>query len=112
MKCLKYGVLCNFSFDVADLRPVSEEQASQDSVERYRRPLPVPGTIDNAIWTNDGQTLYVLDTHDWALFNKFRHRTLHSLGGAPMIDVFENHMLQKCFTASLSRHLMRWHVCH
>lgn len=94
-------MLCNFSFDVSDLQPASEEQAKQEMVEEYRRRSSfVHSALNNAIWASDDRTLYILDAHDCDLFNKFRYRTVYSLGGDAMVDIYENHMLQKCFSVS------------
>lgn len=42
----------------------------------------------------------MLDLQDQELFNRFRYRTLYSLGGSAMVDVYENHMLEASFTVS------------
>jgi hypothetical protein len=42
----------------------------------------------------------MLDLQDQALFNRFRYRTLYSLGGPAMVDIYENHMLEVSFTVS------------
>lgn len=121
MKCSKYGVLCNFSLTVPDLQPISEKSQGQSrqqqatketstskielALQRSRRPsLPIQKTLSNGIWTSDGHTQYVLDTQDWILFTKFRNRTVHSLGGTSMVDIYENCMLQKCFTHPFLMH--------
>lgn len=44
----------------------------------------------------------MLDLRDQELFNRFRYRTLYSLGGSEMVDIYENHMLEVCFTVSPS----------
>ena len=44
----------------------------------------------------------MLDLQDQELFNRFRYRTLYSLGGSDVVDVYENHMLQASFTVSPS----------
>jgi hypothetical protein len=42
----------------------------------------------------------MLDLQDQALFNRFRYRTLYTLGGPAMVDIYENHMLEASFTVS------------
>jgi hypothetical protein len=42
----------------------------------------------------------MLDVKDQELFNRFRYRTLYSLGGSAMIDIYENYMLEAAFTVS------------
>lgn len=42
----------------------------------------------------------MLDPQDQGLFNRFRYRTLYSLGGSAMVDVYENGMLEASFTVS------------
>lgn len=37
------------------------------------------------------------------LFNRFRYRVIHSIGGSGVIHIWETHMLQVCFTVSASR---------
>ncbi|KAL1901101.1 hypothetical protein Sste5346_002168 [Sporothrix stenoceras] len=123
-KCNKYGVLCNFSLTVPDLQPISEKSqglsrqpmsktdkketiASKNSLalQRYRRQSPpIQSTLNNSIWSSDGQTQYMLDNQDWILFTKFRNRTVHSLGGKSMVDIYENCMLEKCFTHPFLMH--------
>ena len=39
----------------------------------------------------------MVDTHDQLLFTRFRHRTLLSIGGSPMAEVYEKSMLQAAF---------------
>jgi hypothetical protein len=99
MRCRTYGVLCNFGLKVSDLQPLSEERAKQEIVRRPGLPSPRP-TISNAIWAGDGSTLFMLDRGDQELFNRFRYRTLYSLGGSAMVDIYENHMLDLSFAVS------------
>ncbi|CAK7225668.1 hypothetical protein SEUCBS140593_005982 [Sporothrix eucalyptigena] len=108
--CSKYGVFCNFALGVPDLQPVSETRKG-DALKRNhsrlfrRRPPPLPPTtLSNAIWSSDGHTTYRLDAHDWALFTQFRQRTVHSLGGEHMVDIYEKCMLQKCFSHPFLMH--------
>jgi hypothetical protein len=42
----------------------------------------------------------MLGLQDQELFHRFRYRTLYSLGGSAMVDVYENHMLEASFTVS------------
>lgn len=42
----------------------------------------------------------MLDVEDQELFNRFRYRTLYSLGDSAMVDVYENHMLEASFAVS------------
>ena len=42
----------------------------------------------------------MLDLQDQLLFNRFRYRTLYSLGGPEMVHIYENHLLETCFTVS------------
>ena len=42
----------------------------------------------------------MLDLQDQELFKRFRYRTLYSLGGSTMVDVYENHMMKLSFTVS------------
>ncbi|CAK7231319.1 hypothetical protein SBRCBS47491_007890 [Sporothrix bragantina] len=117
--CCKYGVLCNFALGVPDLQPVSETKkgrglAKNKSNKKYsqalaaRNPfLPPPSirsAISNAIWSCDGHSSYLLDAQDWVLFTQFRQRTVYSLGGEHMVSVYENAMLQKCFTHPFLMH--------
>jgi hypothetical protein len=96
MRCRTYGVLCNFGFNVPDLQPLSEERTKQEIGMRSGLSLP-QSPISNAIWANDGSTFFMLDLQDQELFHRFRFRTLYSLGGAAMVDVYENHMLEASF---------------
>ncbi|KAJ5625829.1 hypothetical protein N7510_002138 [Penicillium lagena] len=99
MRCRTYGVLCNFGVNVPDLQPLSEELVRQAIGKRSGLPSPL-SIIGNAIWADDGSTFFMLDLHDQALFNRFRYRTLYSLGDSAMVDIYENHMLQLSFTVS------------
>jgi hypothetical protein len=100
-RCRTYGVLCNFGLNVPDLQPLSEERAKQEITCRARLPSPRPA-ISNAIWADDGSTFLMLDSQDQDLFNRFRYRTIYSLGGSAMVDIYENHMLWASFTVSLT----------
>ncbi|KAK9350580.1 hypothetical protein V1523DRAFT_442517 [Lipomyces doorenjongii] len=83
VRCCTYGVLCNFEFNVPDFQSLSEERATQE-IER-RSGLSSPrSTISNAIWADDGSTFFMLDLQDQELFNRFRYRTLYSLGDSAM----------------------------
>jgi hypothetical protein len=42
----------------------------------------------------------MLDPEDQALFTRFRYRTLYTLGGPAMVDIYESHMLDVSFTVS------------
>lgn len=97
--------MCNFEFGVSDLQPLSEEQVKQ-KVGRRSLFIPLRPTISNAIWVDDGSTCFVLDHRDQELFNRFRSRTLYSLHGAAMVEIYENHMLAKSFT--VSRGMVTW----
>jgi hypothetical protein len=99
MRCRTYGVLCNFGFNVPDLQPLSEQRAKQEIMKQFGLPSPW-SAISNAIWTDDGSIFFMLDLQDQALFNRFRYRTLYSLGGPAMVDIYENHMLEVSFTVS------------
>lgn len=123
MKCTKYGVLCNFSLSVPDLQPISEKSQGSSrhststperrnnitakkslAVQPYQQSPHLQNALTNAIWTGDGHSRYVLDAQDSILFTKFRDRTVYSLGGDSMVDVYENGMLQKCFTHPFLMH--------
>ncbi|CAM1501459.1 Fc.00g034430.m01.CDS01 [Cosmosporella sp. VM-42] len=66
--------------------------------------LSPPSSIGNAIWIDDGSTFFTLDLQDQALFQRFRYRTLYSLGGSEMADIYENHMLKVSFTCPFLMH--------
>ncbi|OAL25683.1 chorismate synthase [Fonsecaea multimorphosa] len=102
VRCRTYGVLCNFSLRVPDLQPLLEGRGEQDIAKRSALPPP-RSTISNAIWADDGSTFYMLDVQDQELFIRFRHRTLHSLGGSAMVDIYEKHMLKASFTVGHAR---------
>jgi hypothetical protein len=99
MRCRRYGVVCNFEIIVPSLQPLAEERANLDIVKRSELPSP-RSTISNAIWVNDGSTFFTMNSQDHVLFNRFRYRTVYSLGGPAMADVYKNHMLQISFTVS------------
>ena len=97
VRCHTYGVLCNFGLHVPDLQPLLKGRGEQDIARRSAVPSP-RSTISNAIWADDGSTFYILDLQDQELFIQFRHRTLHSLGGSALVDIYEKHMLKASFT--------------
>jgi hypothetical protein len=76
---------------------VKEEVAGLFDVPRLR------STISNAVWVDDGSTYFTLDLKDQLLFNRFRHQVIQSIGGTEVAQIWENHMLQVCFTVSTSR---------
>lgn len=100
MKCSKYGVLCNFSFNVPDLKPVSEST----KVQLWRKRLPPLAPVSNAVWSSDGYNRYILDAQDCLLLYQFRQHTVFSLGGDHMVDAYESSLLQKCFTNPFMMH--------
>ncbi|OAA55289.1 Zn(2)-C6 fungal-type DNA-binding domain protein [Niveomyces insectorum RCEF 264] len=101
-KCRNYGVICNYGFNVPDLKPVSEERVKQDVAKCSRRPLLRAGIAGSAVWIGEGPTYYTLDMYDLGLFHRLRHRTLDSLGGRAMMDIYEKHIFNKSFTVSLA----------
>ncbi|ERS94850.1 hypothetical protein HMPREF1624_08747 [Sporothrix schenckii ATCC 58251] len=133
-KCSKYGVLCNFTLTIPDLQPISEKRSgpskhqlaeivgdageastaekpsptsnnTEHALQLRRRPRPtIRSAPSNGIWASDGHTQYMLDTQDCVLFTKFRSRTLYSLGGQAMVDIYENYMLEKCFAHPFLMH--------
>ncbi|KAK9243086.1 hypothetical protein V1506DRAFT_508829 [Lipomyces tetrasporus] len=103
VRCRTYKVLCNFEFNVPDLQPLSEERAKQEIVRRSGFSSP-RSTISNAIWADDGSTFFMLDVQDQELFKRFRYRTVYSLGGSAMVDIYENHMLEVSFTYPFLMH--------
>jgi hypothetical protein len=42
----------------------------------------------------------MLDPQDRVLFNRFRYRTLFTLGDSGMVEIYENYLLQVCFAVS------------
>lgn len=100
MRCRTYGVLCNFNFNVPDLQPLPERRVSQATVQRSGLSSPQI-RISNAIWVDDGTTSFMLEPQDRELFNRFRHRTLITLGDSGMVEIYENYLLQVCFAVSL-----------
>ncbi|GIK07259.1 hypothetical protein Aspvir_002917 [Aspergillus viridinutans] len=46
----------------------------------------------------------MLDPQDRELFNRFRHRTLFSLGDSGIVEIYENYLLQVCFTCPFLMH--------
>ncbi|KAK9371084.1 hypothetical protein V1509DRAFT_615727 [Lipomyces kononenkoae] len=103
VRCRTYGVLCNFGLNVPDLQPLSEEPAKHEIVRRSGLTSP-RSTISNAIWADDGSTFFMLDLQDQELFNRFRYRTLYSLGGSEMVDIYENFMFEVSFTCPFLMH--------
>ncbi|KUJ17885.1 uncharacterized protein LY89DRAFT_643704 [Mollisia scopiformis] len=103
VKCHTYGLQCNFGFAVPDLQLLSEVRTKQEVVRRFELSSP-RATISNAIWTNDTSTYFMLDLQDQELFNRFRYRTLYSLGGPEMVAIYENHMLAVCFARPFLMH--------
>ena len=99
-RCRTYGVLCNFSLSVPDLQPLPEKQRQQGTRSGF---VSLQPPVGKAIWAEDGSSYFVLDTQDQELFRRFRYRTLHSLGGPAMVDIFENYMLRASFTVSSRR---------
>ncbi|OKL56987.1 hypothetical protein UA08_07955 [Talaromyces atroroseus] len=86
------------------LKPLSEKRAKQEIPCRAARlPSPRPA-ISNAIWADDGSTFFMLDSKDQELFNRFRYRTVYSLGGSVMVDIYESHMLWASFTCPFLMH--------
>jgi hypothetical protein len=45
----------------------------------------------------------MLDRQDRELFHRFRHRTVYTLGGSTMVDIYENYMLLISFSVSRTR---------
>ncbi|KAF4343787.1 C6 finger domain protein [Fusarium beomiforme] len=103
MKCQTYGVLCNFEPNVLDLQPLSEQKTKKQITQQSIQPSP-RSTIGNCIWAADGTTFSMLDVYDHDLFTRFRLRTLHSLGGPEMVDIYEKHMLALSFTYPFMLH--------
>ncbi|KAL2869114.1 uncharacterized protein BJX67DRAFT_32626 [Aspergillus lucknowensis] len=95
MRCRMYGVRCNFAFGVPDLQPLNEDQARQ---EAGVPPVQLP--VSNAVWYGDALRL---DSQDQALFDRFRYRTLYTLGEPGMVKIWEN-MLVACFAAPFLMH--------
>ncbi|UKZ94595.1 uncharacterized protein TrAFT101_009456 [Trichoderma asperellum] len=102
-KCRTYGVYCNFGFNVPDLQPVHQKQTKEGIVGLFNIPRP-QSTVSNAIWVGDGPTYFTLDLKDQMLFNRFRYRVIHSIGGSGVIHIWETHMLQVCFTCPFLMH--------
>ena len=100
MRCRSYGVLCNFEFNVPDLLPLSEEQAKQEILIKGSETSSPRPPISNAVWADDGFTYFMLDRQDQELFNRFRFRTVYSLGGSTLADIYENSLLGLSFTVS------------
>ncbi|CAK7236552.1 hypothetical protein SCUCBS95973_009645 [Sporothrix curviconia] len=127
--CCKYGVLCNFPLGVPDLQPAAETKKGRCLLVRHKHPKdsqeqqprrrsslqilpqtwtlpspPIRPAISNGIWSSDGRYSYLLDAHDWVLFTQFRLRTVYSLGGEQLVNIYEDHLLQKCFTHPFLMH--------
>ncbi|KAL2814349.1 hypothetical protein BDW59DRAFT_154429 [Aspergillus cavernicola] len=103
-KCRLYGVRCNFAFNVSDLQPLNEEQARRETAGTRSGLLSPQLPVNNGIWYSNGSTCVTLDSQDQALFNRFRYRTLYSLSGSAMAEIYENHMLTACFAAPFLMH--------
>lgn len=43
----------------------------------------------------------MLDQQDQELLNRFRNRTLYSLGGPEVVEIYEKHLMPASFTVSL-----------
>jgi hypothetical protein len=46
----------------------------------------------------DGCNSYTIDNQDHELFTRFRYRTLATIGGRPLIEIYEKHLLAIMFT--------------
>ncbi|KAH8660236.1 hypothetical protein BX600DRAFT_523050 [Xylariales sp. PMI_506] len=102
-RCRSFGIICNFGFNVPDLMPLKEKVSIQELERGFRSPSPTP-TISNAIWADDGSNFFLLDAQDQQLFQKFRYRTVYTLGGSAMVDIYENHMLRTSFACPFLLH--------
>ncbi|KAJ6020958.1 hypothetical protein N7540_006462 [Penicillium herquei] len=103
LRCRTYGVKCNFNSNTTDLQPLKERR---DQPRKQTQPhcTPLRPSLDNAIWASDGMSFYKLDRYDWDLFNRFRHRTLYSLGGSDIVQIYEDHMLKASFACPFLLH--------
>ncbi|KAJ5710032.1 hypothetical protein N7493_009624 [Penicillium malachiteum] len=103
LRCRTYGVQRNFNLDTTDLQPLKERR-EQPRKQTQPHCTPLRPSIDNAIWADDGMSFFKLDQYDWDLFSRFRHRTLYSLGGSDIVQIYEDHMLKASFTCPFLLH--------
>ncbi|KAH8897138.1 hypothetical protein GQ53DRAFT_887362 [Thozetella sp. PMI_491] len=102
-RCRAFGVICNFGFNVPDLHPLREDLAKQQPAGSFSLSSIQP-TISSSIWVDDGSAFFTMDSYDRELFNRFRYRTLYTLGGSAMVDVYESHLLRASFSCPFLMH--------
>ncbi|KAI3329288.1 hypothetical protein HD806DRAFT_279712 [Xylariaceae sp. AK1471] len=104
-RCRTYGVVCNLGFNAPDLQPLSEATEKHDIVPPMRHALPsVRASVSNAIWASDGLTFFMLDQQDQELFTRFRYRTLTTLCGPNIKDVYEKFLFKASFAYPFLMH--------
>lgn len=99
LKCRTYGVVCNFASDIPDIQPLWGT-GDKFQLQTYLCLGSPKASVSNAIWASDGVRFLTLDAHDHDLFTRFRYRTLYSLGGAELVNIYEQHILQAAFSVS------------
>ncbi|KAJ5723148.1 hypothetical protein N7488_001183, partial [Penicillium malachiteum] len=103
LRCRTYGIQCNFNFNATDLQPLKERR-NPPTKQIQPHCTPLRPSIDNAVWAADGMSVFKLHQYDWDIFNRFRHRTLYSLGGPDIVQIYDDHMLKASFTCPFLLH--------
>ncbi|KAJ5257147.1 hypothetical protein N7478_013251 [Penicillium angulare] len=103
LRCRAYGVQCTFTHNTTDLQPLLESREQNNPKSNHPDSSP-RASITNGIWAEDGMSFFNLNSHDWGLFNKFRYRTVYSLGGDALVHIHENHMLKASFSCPFLLH--------
>lgn len=60
--------------------------------------------VDKTVWADDGIDYFFLDAQDQELFRRFRCRTVYSIHGAPLVDVYKNFVLKTALTCPFLVH--------